>query len=65
MLPIAARLAADGAQVIISDLPGEALDAKGKKLGLPTIAADLGDPASVKEMNLPDRNRPWRTRHFW
>ncbi len=48
---IAARLAADGAQVIISDLPGEALDAKGKKLGLPTIAADLGDPASVKEMN--------------
>lgn len=47
---IAARLAADGARVVVSDLPGEALDARGKTLGLPTIAADLGDPASVGEM---------------
>jgi len=47
---IAARLAADGAQVITSDLPGESLNARGKALGLPTVAADLGDPASVKEM---------------
>ncbi|NNE50919.1 MAG: SDR family oxidoreductase [Sulfitobacter sp.] len=47
---IAARLAADGARVVISDLPGDALDARGETLGLPTIAADLGDPASVREM---------------
>ncbi|NNE53528.1 MAG: SDR family oxidoreductase [Sulfitobacter sp.] len=48
---IAARLAADGARVVVSDLPGEALDAASQKLGLPALAADLGDPASVKEMN--------------
>ena len=48
---IAARLAADGAQVIVSDLPGEPLDARGKALGLPTVAADLGDPAAVRDMN--------------
>ena len=48
---IAARLAADGTRVIVSDLPGEALDARGRELDLPAIAADLGDPASVKEMN--------------
>ncbi len=48
---IAARLAADGARVVVCDLPGEALDARGKTLGLPTIAADLGNPASVREMN--------------
>ncbi|MEM6635762.1 MAG: SDR family NAD(P)-dependent oxidoreductase [Pseudomonadota bacterium] len=48
---IAARLAADGARVILSDLPGEALDARAKALGLPAVAADLGDPASVKELN--------------
>lgn len=48
---IAARLAADGARVVVCDLPGEALDGKGDELGLPTVAADLGDPASVREMN--------------
>ncbi len=47
---IAARLKADGARVIVSDLPGQALDGRGKELGLPAIAADLGDPASVKKM---------------
>lgn len=48
---IAARLAADRVRVVVSDLPGEALDERGEALGLPTIAADLGDPASVKQMN--------------
>lgn len=47
---IAARLAADGARAVVSDLPGEALDARGEILGLPTIAADLGNPASVREL---------------
>ncbi|MEM6711014.1 MAG: SDR family oxidoreductase [Pseudomonadota bacterium] len=48
---IAKRLALDGAQVIVSDLPGDALEKAGNILGLPTVAADLGVPASVKEMN--------------
>lgn len=48
---IAKRLVADGARVVVSDLPGEALDAAGEKLDLPTVAADIGDPASVKEMS--------------
>lgn len=47
---IATRLAADGARVVVCDLPGDALEARGAELGLPTVAADLGDPASVKEM---------------
>ncbi len=47
---IAARLAADGAKVVVSDLPGEALDAAAERLGLPAVGADLGDPAAVKEM---------------
>ncbi len=47
---IAARLAADGAKVVISDLPGDALEEAARKLGLPTAAADLGDPSSVKSM---------------
>lgn len=47
---IAARLASDGARVIVSDLPGEALADVAGKLGLPAIAADLGDPASVSSM---------------
>jgi len=47
---IAARLAADGARVVVSDLPGEALDAVAERLGLPAVGADLGDPAAVKEM---------------
>lgn len=47
---IATRLASDGARVIVSDLPGEALADVAGKLGLPAIAADLGDPASVTSM---------------
>jgi 3-oxoacyl-[acyl-carrier protein] reductase len=47
---IATRLAADGVQVIVTDLPGEALEEAAARLGLPAIGADLGDPASVKEM---------------
>lgn len=45
---IAKRLAADGARVVISDLPCDALDEIAEKLGLPAIATDLSDPASVK-----------------
>ena len=47
---IALRLAAHGARVIVCDLPGEALNARSDALGLPSIAADLGEPASVQEM---------------
>lgn len=47
---IATRLAADGAKVIVTDLPGDALDHAAAQLGLPAIAADLGDPASVRAM---------------
>ncbi len=48
---IAQRLAADGAHVIVSDLPGEALDRTADTLGLPSIGADLGDPEAVKAMH--------------
>jgi 3-oxoacyl-[acyl-carrier protein] reductase len=44
---IAQRLAADGARVIVTDLPGGALEDAAARLGLPAIGADLGDPASV------------------
>jgi 3-oxoacyl-[acyl-carrier protein] reductase len=47
---IATRLAADGAKVVVSDLPGGALAEAARKLGLPAAAADLGDPSSVKSM---------------
>jgi 3-oxoacyl-[acyl-carrier protein] reductase len=47
---IATRLAADGAKVVISDLPGDALEEAARKLGLPTRSANLGDPSSVKSM---------------
>ncbi len=47
---IATRLAADGANVVVSDLPGEALEAAAGQLGLPATEADLGDPLSVKSM---------------
>ncbi|MEH6647926.1 SDR family NAD(P)-dependent oxidoreductase [Sulfitobacter sp.] len=47
---IATRLAKDGAQVIVTDLPGEALEEAAARLGLPAIGADLVDPAPVKEM---------------
>ncbi len=47
---IAARLAADGARVVVTDLPGGALDAAADRLGLPAIAADLGDPGAVRAL---------------
>ena len=47
---IASRLATDGAKVIVSDLPGEPLAAAAKRLRLPKIAADLGDPGSVTNL---------------
>lgn len=45
---IAARLAADGASVVVSDLPGDAMVEAADRLGLPCVGADLGDPASAK-----------------
>lgn len=47
---IATRLAADGANVIVTDLPGDALAEAGEQLGLPVAGADLGDPAEVRAM---------------
>ena len=47
---IAARLAADGAKIIVNDLPGEALEEAAGRLGLPAVSADLGDPESVKSL---------------
>jgi len=47
---IAARLAADGAKVVVNDLPGDALQAAAEQLGLPAAGADLGNPASVQAM---------------
>ena len=47
---IASRLATDGAKVIVSDLPSEALAAAAHQLRLPKIAADLGDPGSVTNL---------------
>ncbi|MEM8692542.1 MAG: SDR family NAD(P)-dependent oxidoreductase [Pseudomonadota bacterium] len=48
---IAARLVGKGAEVIVSDLPGDALHEAASRLDLPARAADLGDPASVSEMH--------------
>lgn len=47
---IASRLATDGAKVIVSDLPGEAVAAAADRLRLPMIVADLGDPLSVSNL---------------
>lgn len=47
---IAARLAANGVKVVVTDLPGEALQQAAAQLGLPALSADLGDPASVQAM---------------
>lgn len=58
---IAARLAADGTQVIVTDLPGAALQAAAARLGLPAFGADLGDPAAVKALRdrlLADHGAP-------
>ena len=48
---IAARLAQNGARVVASDLPGDALADRAQELGLPALSADLGDPDAVKEMH--------------
>lgn len=47
---IARRLADSGMKVIVTDLEGDALSDAASQLGLPAIPADLGAPASVKEM---------------
>lgn len=47
---IATRLAEQGARVVISDLPGDALRAASDHLGLPAVSADLGDPAAVRDL---------------
>lgn len=47
---IARRLADGGAKVIMTDLPGDALDATATRLGLPALHADLGDPSSVAQL---------------
>lgn len=47
---IAKRLAAEGANVVVTDLSGDALEYAADTLGLPAIGADLGDPVSVTEL---------------
>lgn len=44
---IAARLARDGARVVVTDLGGEALDRAADALGFPAVPADLGDRAEA------------------
>ena len=48
---IAERLAKEGARVLVSDLPGDALQEAAGRLRLPAYGADLGDPVSVQEMH--------------
>ena len=47
---IARRLAGAGHSVAVTDLPGEALEARAAELGLLAYPCDLGDPASVAGM---------------
>lgn len=47
---IATHLARNGAKVIVSDLPGDALQEAAKQLGLPAAGADLGNSSSVQAM---------------
>jgi 3-oxoacyl-[acyl-carrier protein] reductase len=47
---IARQLAGAGHEVIVTDLPGAALDAAAAALGLRAIGCDLGDPADVAAM---------------
>ncbi|WP_153769916.1 SDR family oxidoreductase [Labrenzia sp. CE80] len=47
---IAARLKTDGHSVIVSDLPGERLQAAATDLALPAYGADLGDLDQVADM---------------
>lgn len=46
----ATRLASDGAKVVITDLPGDALDATADRLFLPCVPGDLGDAGAVADM---------------
>ena len=47
---IARRLAADGHAVVVTDLPGDGLNARATDLGLPAFPCDLGDAAAVEDM---------------
>lgn len=47
---IARRLSDDGARVVVSDLPGPALEDAADRLGLPRVGCDLGDPGAVRHM---------------
>lgn len=47
---IAGRLVREGAKVIVTDLPGGDLEEAAASLGLPSVGADLGDPASVRQL---------------
>ena len=47
---IAARLAAEGAKVVVTDLAGDGLAHAAGQLGLPAVGADLTDTASVQQM---------------
>ena len=60
---IAARLATEGAHVLVSDLPGDALVDAARRLGLPALAADLGHPESVTDMIAKADRGSRRARH--
>lgn len=47
---IARQLADAGHAVVVTDLPGPALDAAAAALGLPSHPCDLGNPADVSDM---------------
>lgn len=47
---IAARLARDGARVVTTDLPGDALEQAAGRLGVPGLGADLGDRDAVHDL---------------
>jgi len=47
---IAQRLKADGCQVVICDLPGTVFEQRVHACGLTGFAADLGEPAQVRQM---------------
>ena len=60
---IAARLAADGATVIVSDINAEGAKAAAAAIGdnARAIAADISDPASVKALSPGDLAMPKST----
>ena len=49
-LAVAQHVAAEGARVLVSDLPGEPLDRTAAELGAAALAADLSEPAQVAEL---------------